>query len=65
MIWVWKSWSGAKRSIEADGVRFEPEHVVFCRYDPTKINAESPILAVKNSDIGDLHPKEEGEPDWW
>lgn len=61
--WVWKSWAATKRSIEADLVEFHPHHVAFYSRE---LNAMPQlILAIKNEDIGDLHPVNEGDPAWW
>ena len=57
--WVWRAWSGRRRTIEADRVEFAPEHVMFYG------SALQPILAVKNIDCNDLHPESEGDPEWW
>lgn len=57
--WVWKSWGGRKRTVQAQDVDFRPQHVLF-RDEFGKL-----LLAIKNEDITDLHPEDQGDPEWW
>jgi hypothetical protein len=52
--YIWKSWSGGKRKIEADRVTFEPGHVVFWRKPPPGDMGLILVLAVVNTDVQEL-----------
>lgn len=65
MGYRWRSWGGRVREIEADEVRFHPGYVGFYRSEPDRIEDLVLILAVKESDVADLHPDSEPDPPWW
>ena len=52
--YVWKSWGGGKRKIEADNVTFEPGHVVFWRKPLPGDAGLILILAVINVNVQEL-----------
>ena len=50
--YVWKSWGGGPRRVEADTVTFEPAHVVF--WATSGPSSPRLLLAVANANINDL-----------
>ena len=59
VTYEWRSWSSAPKSVEADEVTFESEHVVFWRRW-NGIESGEPrvlVLAVQNHSIIDLRIK--------